>query len=168
MGPCVSAYSNTRLPARAFPGVTALAYWDDLYIYSRTSQGIYYGIEGVAPSRTLIFEFYTSRFKSPSDYYQFQARFFEASPNVVQYVYFSASDEGSSCTIGAQGRIAGGKFTLPSNIFVIRVLASKGGPYIQYSFNAAGSVSTGLSVTLDTVAGTFTTNSSSMILDEIG
>jgi hypothetical protein len=91
------------LPAAPFGGVTALPYWDDLYIYSSTSQGIYYAAQGTAPNRTLVFEFYTSHFNQPTQYYHFQVIFFEAQPGIVQYRYYDASDGGVSCTVGIQG-----------------------------------------------------------------
>jgi hypothetical protein len=91
------------LPATYFPGATAFPYWDDLYIYASTSQGIYYGTEGTAPNRTLIFEFYTSHYQQPSQYYHFQVIFFEGLPGIVEYKYFQATDGGVSCTVGVQG-----------------------------------------------------------------
>jgi len=91
------------LPASPFPGATALPYWDDLYIYSGTSQGIYYAAEGNAPNRTLIFEYYMSHYTQPTQYYHYQVIFFEGVPGVVQYKYFDASDGGVSCTVGVQG-----------------------------------------------------------------
>ncbi len=91
------------MPATPFPGTTALPYWDDLYIYSGTSQGIYYASEGNAPNRTLTFEFYMSHFTQPSQYYHYQVLFFEGAPGIVQYKYFDASDGGVSCTVGVQG-----------------------------------------------------------------
>ena len=106
LGSCNIAYSETSLPASAFPGTTAFIYWDDLYIYAATSQGMYYAAQGNSPNRTLVFEFYMSHFSSSTRYYRFQAVFFEDQPNVVQYKYFEASDRGVSCTIGVQGKFS--------------------------------------------------------------
>jgi hypothetical protein len=47
---------ETSLPTSTFSGATAFGYWDDLYIYSGTSKGIYYAVEGTVPNRTLVFE----------------------------------------------------------------------------------------------------------------
>jgi hypothetical protein len=74
-----------------------------LFIYSGTSQGIYYGSEGNSPNRTMVFEFYMSHYNQPAEYYQYQVLFFEALPEIVQYKYFDVSDGGISCTIGVQG-----------------------------------------------------------------
>ena len=102
-GACSAVYTETSLPTGAFPGVTAFAYWDDLYIYASTSQGIYYASQGNAPNRTLIFEFYMSHFGQSNQYYHYQILFFEARPNIVQYKYYDASDGGVTCTVGVQG-----------------------------------------------------------------
>jgi hypothetical protein len=92
------------LPAAAFPGTTVFPFWDDLYLYQNTSQGLYYASQGNAPNRTLVFEFYTSHYSQPAEYYHFQVIFFESLPNVVQNKYFDASDGGVSCTVGVQGK----------------------------------------------------------------
>lgn len=102
-GICSTSYSETNLPTSTFSGVTIFAYWDDLFIYPSTSQGIYYTSEGNAPNRTLVFEFYMSHFNQPSQYYHYQILFFESRPNIVQYKYYDASDGGITCTIGVQG-----------------------------------------------------------------
>ncbi|CAF1679053.1 unnamed protein product [Rotaria magnacalcarata] len=136
LGLCSSAYTETALPAAPFSGVTALPYWDDLFIYANTSQGIYYGTEGNAPNRTLIFECYMSHYNQASQYYHFQVVFFEAAPGIVQYKYFSASGGGISCTIGVQ--------------------ASSSGSFIQYSFDTANSVFSRMMLTFDTNYGTAT------------
>lgn len=91
------------MPTSAFPGVTLFPYWDDLFIYSGTSQGIYYGVEGNSPNRSLIFEYYMSHYGQSSQYYHFQVIFYEGLPGVVQYKYFDASDGGVTCTVGVQG-----------------------------------------------------------------
>jgi hypothetical protein len=143
------------LPAGPFAGVTVLPYWDDLYIYAGTSQGIYHGVEGNAPNRTLIFEFYMSHFGQSSQYYQYQVLFFEARPNIVQYKYYAASDGGVTCTIGVQGRkILRNCSSLLT--WVYHSLASGSGPFIQYSFDLANSVQQNMSLTFDTTLGVYT------------
>lgn len=105
LGGCAATFTETALPTSAFSGVTVLAYWDDLYIYSGTQQGIYYGVQGNSPNRTLIFEFLTSHYQLPNEYYHFQVAFFEALPNVVQVKYFDVSDGGVTCTVGVQSKL---------------------------------------------------------------
>jgi hypothetical protein len=83
---------ETSLPTSMFSGAIVFGYWDDLYIYSGTSQGIYYAAEGTAPNRTLVFEYYTSYFGASNQYYHFQIVFFETAPGVV------------SCSIGVQSK----------------------------------------------------------------
>jgi hypothetical protein len=55
-GGCTTTFAETALPASAFAGATALPYWDDLYIYENTSQGIFYETRGNGSNRMLIFE----------------------------------------------------------------------------------------------------------------
>jgi hypothetical protein len=92
------------LPTGTFGGATVFGFWDDLYIYAGTSQGIYQATAGNAPNRSLIFEYYTSHFGAANEYYHFQIVFFEHRPGVVQMLYFDASDGGVTCTIGVQGK----------------------------------------------------------------
>ena len=103
LGGCSSAYSNGNLPSGSFSGPTAFGYWDDLYIYSGTSQTVYYGTTGTFPNRNLVFEFYTAHFSSRTRYYRFQIVFYENAPGIVRFFYFQASDTGNSATIGVQG-----------------------------------------------------------------
>ena len=91
------------MPANAFNSTTVFPYWDDLYIYLNTSQGIYYQSEGNSPSRKLIFEFYMSHYLQSEQFYHFQILFFENYPGIVQFKYFQATDQGGTCTIGIQG-----------------------------------------------------------------
>ncbi|CAF1920826.1 unnamed protein product [Rotaria magnacalcarata] len=142
---CSSAYSNTALPSSSFSGATAFGYWDDLYIYSGTSQSVYYGTTGTYPNRNLVFEFYTAHFSQPTLYYHFQIVFYEASPNIVRYLYYQASDGGTSATIGVQ--------------------STGSGPSMTYSVNAAsvpaGSSTTStatLTLTFNTGTGTYTSS----------
>ncbi|CAF1523081.1 unnamed protein product, partial [Rotaria sordida] len=142
---CSSAYSNSALPSGSFSGATAFGYWDDLYIYAGTSQTVYYGTTGTYPNRNLVFEFYMAHYSSASLYYHFQIVFFEATPNVVQYLYYQASDGGGSATIGVQ--------------------STGSGPRIQYSYNTVsvpyGTSSTNtptLTLTFNTNTGTYTSS----------
>lgn len=102
---CASTYTETKLPTSAFSGATVLAYWDDLYITRNTSQGIYYGTNGTKPNRSLIVEYYMSHYAAPLQFYHFQVVFYEASPGIVQFIYFESYDLGASCTVGVQGKL---------------------------------------------------------------
>jgi hypothetical protein len=86
-------------------GAAVLPYWDDLFIYSKTWQGIYFASQGNAPNRMLVFEYYMSHYGSPNEFYHFQVVFFEAMLGIVEFIYFEADDGGVSCTIGVQGKI---------------------------------------------------------------
>ncbi len=100
---CSNAWLETALPSSSF-GVAVLPYWDDLDIYSKTWQGIYFASQGNSPNRMLIFEYYTTHYGSSNQFYDFQVVFFEASPNIVQFIYFDAYDTGNSCTVGVQSK----------------------------------------------------------------
>jgi hypothetical protein len=78
------------------------AYFDDLYIYHGTMQGIYYEVSGTAPSRSVAFEWYMSHIGSPTEYYHFLVAFYEASPDTVRIDYLQANGHGASATVGAQ------------------------------------------------------------------
>jgi hypothetical protein len=101
---CSTSYSETALPASAFAGVTFFPFWDDLYMYTNTSQGIYYAIEGTTPNSEVIFEYYTGHFSDPTSIYQFQVKFFENQPGVIQYMYYAVHDDGASATVGVQSK----------------------------------------------------------------
>lgn len=104
MSSCTNAWLDTGVPNNPF-GTAVLPYWDDLYIYSKTWQGIYFATQGNAPTRTLTFEYYTSHYGSPNEFYHFQVVFFEAIPNTVQFIYFDIYDLCASCTVGVQGTL---------------------------------------------------------------
>jgi hypothetical protein len=142
------------LPTNAFPGTTALPFWDDLYIYPYTTQGIYYAAQGNAPNRTLVFEFYMSYYKQPARYYHFHVIFFEAQPGIVQYKYFYASDGGVNCTIGVQGKISNEYLAVLLYIICIFV-ASSSGPFIQHSFRQANSIHQNMTLTFNTIDETY-------------
>ncbi|UJR24156.1 hypothetical protein I4U23_027122 [Adineta vaga] len=134
-GNCSTSYTETLLPSNIFSNVTIFPYWDDLYIYSNTSQGIYYQSDGKSPNQILTFEYYMSHYLQPKEYYHFQVIFFENFPNIFQVKYYEATDGGITCTIGVQ--------------------ASDLGPFILYSFDQANSVETNMLLTFDTNIGIF-------------
>ncbi|CAF3480592.1 unnamed protein product [Rotaria socialis] len=136
---CSTAFTETALPASAFSGATALPFWNDLYISANTSQGIYYDTQGIAPNRTLIFEYYSSHYQQPTDYCNFQIILHENVPGVVQFICYEATDGGVSATIVVQG--------------------SSSGPFIQYSFDQANSVAQNMVLTFDTNTGTYSSAS---------
>ncbi|KAF3907371.1 hypothetical protein ABW21_db0201731 [Orbilia brochopaga] len=131
------SYNNGQLPvnldinnnyAEYLPPLTVAGFWDDLYIYAGTQQGIYWQVDGSPGSRTLQFEFYTSHYQLPNEYYHFVMKYKENIENIVEVTYYQVSDTGSSATIGAQN---GQEFT-------------------QWSFNTAGAVLPGQTLRIDT------------------
>jgi hypothetical protein len=127
-------YTNTALPASALPDTAIAAYWDDLFIYQGTPQGVYYEVDGSAPDRSISFEWYTSHYQDPSQYYHVVMTFQEAQPDVPVFTYYDVSDRGSSATVGMQSRQAGNS--------------------AQYSFDQAV-ISPGLQLTYDPQSNSF-------------
>ncbi|KAH0278399.1 hypothetical protein KCU91_g2498, partial [Aureobasidium melanogenum] len=119
-------------PNSCFGDVVAFGLWDDLFIYQGTQQGIYYEVDGVAPSRRTSFEFYISHFSDQNQYYHFLMNFYEDRPNFVHYQYLNVSDYGVSATVGVQ--------------------MSSAGLYNQFSYNQAV-VCPGMELTFDTTPG---------------
>lgn len=87
-----------------FGDTLALGFWDDLYIYADTQQGIYYDVVGPVGARVALFEFYIGSFGGEDQYYHFILSFFEARPNVVEYHYLNVSDHGTSATVGVESK----------------------------------------------------------------
>ncbi|CAF1009812.1 unnamed protein product [Rotaria sp. Silwood1] len=54
--------STTSVISSSFGGSTAFSYWDDLMIYSGTSQSVYYSVAGTTPNRSATLEYYTSHY----------------------------------------------------------------------------------------------------------
>ena len=74
-------------------------------IDENTSQYVSAGIDGTAPNRVLMFEFYESHYSLPSRYYRFHVIFYENKPGIVKYIYLEATDRGASATIGVQSKL---------------------------------------------------------------
>ena len=100
--PLSTAYSNAALPQAAVCNTCVFALWDDLFIQKGTSQGIFYQIDGVSPSRTLTVEFYTTQYNAYTNYYHWQTIFYEARPDIVMNKYLNITDSGVSATVGIQ------------------------------------------------------------------
>jgi hypothetical protein len=97
--------SPRKLPTGCKPdyvtGSDFFPFWMDLYVHNSTKQGLYYQITGTAPNRLAHFEWYTSDYKSKTQYYHFLATFREGSSKVT-YTYCDISDRGAVAVVGAQ------------------------------------------------------------------
>ena len=71
-------------------------------LYAATGQSVYYAIYGVAPNRTIIFEYYASHSISSQFYYHFDVIFYEYRPNLVRCRYYEVYNRGLTATIGVQ------------------------------------------------------------------
>jgi hypothetical protein len=87
-----------------FYGTTAFPVWGNLYIENQTSQGIFYNIYGNKNNRTVVFEYYVTRYGPVKQYCHFQVLFFQAKPGIVQFIYLDVSDGGKSAIVGVQGK----------------------------------------------------------------
>ena len=74
-------------------------------LYSSTSQNVYYAIDGMAPNRTVTFEYYLADFSQSTQYTQLHVVFYENLPGIVKYIYYRSSDGGVSATIGVQSKL---------------------------------------------------------------
>ncbi|CAF4934500.1 unnamed protein product, partial [Rotaria sp. Silwood1] len=133
---CTGYEPMEALPSYHFNSPTALPYWDELVISDGTSEGIYYFINGNTSNRTVIFEYYLTHDTQPNEYCHFQVLFFEAKPNIVQYIYLDVTNGGKTATVGIQG--------------------SSSGPFIQYSFQQPFSILPNMSIAFDTNNNTYT------------
>ncbi|KAK5696274.1 hypothetical protein LTR17_024352 [Elasticomyces elasticus] len=138
-------FDNVPLPqsinqgVQGLPNTAVCPFWDDLYVYADTPQGVYYEVDGAAPTRNISFEWYTSHYSDPTQYYHFIATFEEANPGVTTFTYYEISDHGSSATVGMQS-IQAGQST-------------------QYSYNNGG-ITPGLELTYDDGSNAFEVSNS--------
>ncbi|GME43160.1 carbohydrate-binding-like protein [Neofusicoccum parvum] len=130
-------YVNYALPYGAFGQAALFGLWDDLYVYYGTDQGIYYDVTGTVGSRKVVFEFYTSAYVRPTEFYHFTITMYENNPGVAVFKYYNVFSSGYSATVGAQ---------------------KTGGNFVQYSFNQA-IINPGLMLTVDTNTNTITQGS---------
>lgn len=157
MSSCSNTWIDGALPSSSF-GAAVFPYWDDLFIYSKTWQGIYFASQGNAPNRNLVFEYYTSRYGLPNQFDRFQVVFFESSPNLVQFIYFDVYNNGSTATVGVQSNLETmPKLSLFHSVFVFEGSAT--GPSIQYSSNQANSIQPNLILTFNTNLASYTNSS---------
>lgn len=95
-----SSIANIRkgqpLPSRAgLAPYTLFPLWKDLKITKGKPHGIYYDVEGSAPNRTLLIEYYVTRYNMESQYFHFLVIFHEARPDFVTFRYHDVRDEGA-------------------------------------------------------------------------
>lgn len=132
------AYSNYPLPdSQLVASTCVMGYFDDLYIYQGTQQGIYYQISGAIGQRRLDFEYYVSHYITSTEYYHFTMSFYEALPGVTDVKYYSVSDRGASATVGIQDLLTN--------------------QFMQFEYDTIGSIYPGLSLRMDSTTGTFST-----------
>jgi hypothetical protein len=133
--PVGSANGATGLPDTCF-----LPYWNDLYIYAGTPQGLYYQVDGEAPNRKVSFEWYTDLFGNRGHYNHFLATYKEAVPNSIVYNYIQVDNALPSSsqryqTVGAQSRT--------------------GGNFAQFSLNNSPVITPGMEITLNPSTNSF-------------
>lgn len=79
-----------------------MPFWQDLFIVAHTQEGIFYEIDGTAPTRQAAFEFYTTFIGNFSAYYHMVMYFYENRPGVVTFKYLNISDYGRYATVGVE------------------------------------------------------------------
>ncbi|KAL9129307.1 MAG: hypothetical protein Q9217_002218, partial [Psora testacea] len=92
------------LPFRSddFPVYSLFPFWADLMIGKDKPHGIFWEMVGNSPARSLIVEWYVTRFGQESQFFHFNLLYEEARPNVVTFKYYDTAEEGNH-TIGVQG-----------------------------------------------------------------
>jgi hypothetical protein len=106
------------------------AFWDDLN--SRTGAEVRYAVEGSAPNRTLVVEWFDLHARETSQHVTFQAKVFETS-NVIEFHYCTL-DVGTSTGTQAS-RVIGDSAT-------IGLETPDGRSGIQHSFDVTNAIST--------------------------
>ena len=153
---CSDAFTSSNLPTTVFSGITVLAYWDDLFVSSKTWQGIYYAAQGTQPNRILIFEYYLSHYNAPTNYTHFQMSFFENIPNQVRINYFEVDDLSATSTVGIQGNEYPAHTENPQSLeFSPDFLAPSVGSATLYSYKLTGRVTPNMVLTFMTNVGTY-------------
>ena len=92
------------------PYYALAAFWDDLLLAENSIQGLWYEVVHLtAPEvqRSAVFEWYTTHQEHSELVYHFTVQFFENHPDWITVTYYTVGMEGSSATVGVQGR--GGK-----------------------------------------------------------
>ena len=102
--PITTAYANAALPQYAIDSTGVFPFWDDLFISLGTPQGIFYEVDGTAPSRSVTFEWYTSHYNNETYYAHFLISFWESMPNVTTIDYLNITDSGSGATVGIEAQ----------------------------------------------------------------
>jgi hypothetical protein len=141
-----SVYTNQPLPYINIPSYSVLPFWDDLYVFVGTPQGVFYQVNGTI----VTFEYYLSHYQDSSEFYHFEVSYDSTRPGIFQFDYFDISDLGISATVGAQGDISVGSFN-DNGTYVTN------GSYIQYSYNSPV-ILPGLTILLDTNSNTISTD----------
>lgn len=86
-----AGYAPSQLSAIATPKPqAAFPFWDDVYFQVGQSHGIWYQTEGVAPNRSITFEWYGTKYAQRGSYFaHFLVTYYEALPSWVTFEYVS-------------------------------------------------------------------------------
>ena len=94
-------YYQQSLPTNTIPPYTACPFWDDLYLYGGTTEGVYYQLNST--SGTVTYEYILSGSGMPSDYYQYQVHYATSAPGVIYFRYFVVGELSGMAVVGVQG-----------------------------------------------------------------
>ena len=96
---------NTPIPNATYPDDAFFAYWDDINFSADPMSGIWYFVDGVAPSRRLIFEWHKMEYfqqVNTTDAISFNMILYECD-NQIQYIYkYLGEKDRGSATIGIE------------------------------------------------------------------
>ncbi|KAI9684066.1 MAG: hypothetical protein M1822_005894 [Bathelium mastoideum] len=105
-------YYQAPLPAASIPPYTACAFWDDLYLYGGTNEGLYYQTN-TSNGGVATYEYVLAQAGVPADLYQFQVVYRAANPGVVEFWYYVVGKLGGLAVVGVQGGPSAFQYTQP-------------------------------------------------------
>ena len=101
-GSGVSNYSNKEIPASAVPNNIICPFWD--YLNPTAGGTVHYESLGTEPDRRFIVQYTGIKRYATADYLTFQAVLFESGNILFQYKDMPGGGDGSSATIGVEGK----------------------------------------------------------------
>ncbi|MCY3022132.1 MAG: PKD domain-containing protein [Planctomycetota bacterium] len=133
--PCADT-DNQPIPTPAYPNDAFFAYWDDLKLTNQDGSGVYWFVDGSAPSRRLVIEWYKMGFASGSstDIISFNLVLFECD-NKIEFIIGQANEKDRGfCSVGIEdpGGMIGIQYDFNS---ALNGAVSQGNPQVNPFFN---------------------------------
>lgn len=103
-GQCGTDGDNQPIPTPGYPDNAMFAYWDDLRISTQPGAGIYWFVDGVAPSRRLVIEWYKMAFAQgvANEYISFNLVLYECDNKIEIIIGQSGETDRGLCSVGIE------------------------------------------------------------------